>query len=117
MVFGGLDGLRFFSILAVVWHHSPNRLGSLRIEELGFLGVDLFFVISRFLIVTLLLRERDLKGEISLKKFYIRRSLRIFPLYYGFLFVLSILYLFFNKDSKNTARFSHELPVYLVYLV
>ena len=43
-VFGGLDGLRFISIFAVVWHHSPYRLGLFRAENYGFLGVDLFLL-------------------------------------------------------------------------
>lgn len=115
-VFEGLDGLRFFSILAVVWHHSVGELTLFHATKYGFLGVDLFFVISGFLIVTLLLRERDRKGEISLKAFYIRRALRIFPLYYGFIFAMTLIYFLFNKESEFGRKFLSELPFYLLYL-
>ena len=74
-VFGSLDGLRAASILAVVWHHTPLVYPDLVLSRRGFLGVDLFFIISGFLIVTLLLRERRRSGRISLRGFYVRRFL------------------------------------------
>ena len=115
-LFGGLDGLRFLSISAVIWHHSVGSLPIFTITQYGFLGVDLFFVISGFLIVTLLLRERDMNGIISLRAFYIRRSLRIFPLYYGFILGLSAIYYFLYDQSEFGSRFVNELPIYLFYL-
>lgn len=79
--FGALDGLRALAIGAVLIHHSAlaQETGA---WSRGFLGVDLFFVISGFLITTLLLRERDREGAIALGAFYWRRALRILPLYY-----------------------------------
>ena len=79
--FGALDGLRALAILAVLIHHSALAQEGGAWSR-GFLGVDLFFVISGFLITTLLLRERDRAGAISLRGFYWRRALRILPLYY-----------------------------------
>jgi len=79
--FGSLDGIRALGILGVVWHHSHTDASS-PLAQRGQLGVDLFFVVSGFLIVTLLLRERDRDAAISLPRFYLRRALRIFPLYY-----------------------------------
>jgi len=115
--FTSLDGLRFFSIMPVIFHHSllngdnyPNFL------ELGFLGVDFFFVISGFLITTLLLRERNKTHHISLKKFYMRRTLRIFPLYYGVILAYSILYWLVLRDSTSGQQFLSEIWIYLTYL-
>jgi len=70
-----LDGLRGVAILLVITHHQlvPVSLNA------GFLGVDLFFVLSGFLITTLLLRESDATKSISLKNFYARRVLRLAP--------------------------------------
>lgn len=70
-----LDGLRGLAILLVVTHH---QLIPLSLKG-GFLGVDLFFVLSGFLITTLLLTEFDAAGSISLKHFYMRRVLRLAP--------------------------------------
>lgn len=115
--FGSLDGLRALSIIAVVWHHSPGDswlTRSLPGSRFGFLGVDLFFVISGFLIVTLLLRERASAGAISLKNFYVRRSLRIFPLYYGLILAFALFYLF--RDDARAIAFRADLPYLLTYL-
>ena len=51
----------------------------------GAFGVDLFFALSSFLITSLLLRERNLCGNIDVSRFYVRRILRIWPLYFAFL--------------------------------
>jgi len=114
--FKGLDGLRFLSIFAVVWHHSVPHLDYFKIGSYGFLGVDLFFVISGFLIVTLILREKEQTGDVSLKKFYLRRTLRIFPLYYGFILGLAFLYYFFAPGSEVGQAFLGSLPIYFLYL-
>src|SRR5579862_611155 len=82
--FVSLDGLRCASILAVIWHHATG-IGK------GYLGVEIFFAISGFLITTLLLRERRGFGDISLGDFYARRSLRILPLYYTVLAIYVVL--------------------------
>jgi len=115
-IFGALDGLRCLSILAVVWHHT--RTGSvawLPATANGFLGVDLFFVISGFLIPTLILRERDRTGELSLRGFYARRSLRIFPPYYGLLLAFTLVLATVGRDARMAAPFFAELPFYLTY--
>jgi peptidoglycan/LPS O-acetylase OafA/YrhL len=112
--FSSLDGVRGFCILAVLWHHS-NPPTSPQILTRGFLGVDMFFVLSGFLIVTLLLREQSMTGEISLRKFYARRALRIFPLYYGILFLLSLFYLLFKPGENSSTTFFSVLPFYLSF--
>jgi peptidoglycan/LPS O-acetylase OafA/YrhL len=90
----GLDGLRAVSILLVLAAHA---LGTKhlpywpRSHMLGDAGVRTFFVISGFLITTLLLRERAKTGGISLAGFYVRRVFRIFPAFYTYLGVIAIL--------------------------
>ena len=69
----GLDGLRAVAVLLVVVYHLFPALPS------GFLGVDVFFVISGFLITTLLMREREQDGRIGLASFWRRRARRLLP--------------------------------------
>ncbi len=113
--FGALDGLRCLSILPVIWHHStpaplPGVLGK------GAFGVHLFFAISGFLITTLLLRERDARpGGISLSRFYVRRALRIAPLYYAVLALYALHAVFFLADSPARAYFLRSLPFHATY--
>ena len=78
-----LDGLRGLSILLVYLHHlyHPFLPG-------GFLGVDIFFVLSGFLITSLLVEEWERKGSINLKNFYIRRVLRLMPAVFTLILVL-----------------------------
>lgn len=99
--FGALDGVRFFAIVAVLFHHSPLVGIGADISPLsrrGFLGVDLFFVISGFLITSLLLRERHRKGRISLRGFYWRRALRILPLYLLLVTAIGAYYTFIKQQ-------------------
>lgn len=112
--FGSLDGLRAIAILAVVWHHTGQSTGAWVLAGRGFLGVDLFFVLSGFLIVTLLLREKRRTGAISLRKFYGRRILRIFPAYYFMLLFVGVVA--FVKPGNSSAVVRHELPFAALYL-
>lgn len=110
----GLDGLRALSIIAVVWQHTHPGYSGWPISHNGFLGVDMFFVLSGFLITSLLLTEQRLTGTISLAQFYLRRSLRIFPLYYAVL-ALMAGYFAFAKPSAQGQAFLSELPWHLAY--
>jgi peptidoglycan/LPS O-acetylase OafA/YrhL len=95
-----LDGLRFFAFLAVYLNHTllfdPGR-GPLWKRLIGgagtsgAFGVDLFFVLSAYLITELLLREREQHGAVDVPAFYLRRVLRIWPLYFGFLAALVLV--------------------------
>jgi peptidoglycan/LPS O-acetylase OafA/YrhL len=90
-----LDGLRAISIALVLLGHLGGTRGlkavNLQIGDYAHLGVVVFFVISGFLITTLLMVERAVTGEVSLKLFYARRSIRIFPAACVYLAVLAIL--------------------------
>jgi peptidoglycan/LPS O-acetylase OafA/YrhL len=113
--FGALDGVRGLSILAVVYHHAHGALAWGRTSERGFLGVDLFFVLSGFLIVTLLLRERDQTGRVSLRNFAARRALRIMPLYFGILLLDTVILGVLRRDGSHAGAFWKELPYLLTY--
>lgn len=94
-----LDGLRGIAILLVVLYHN---FGFIRHSYFGWLGVDLFFVLSGFLITSILINDVDEKG--FLKKFYVRRILRIFPLYY---FVLILFLLVFPAVGYFTKELDY----------
>jgi len=119
--FGSLDGLRAISIAGVIWVHttivSPYylRFSTIPILSKGGFGVDIFFSISGFLITTLLLRERDTLGNISLRNFYLRRTLRIWPLYYGTLGFYVLLVLLLQRNTARAPTFFHYLPGYLTF--
>ncbi|WP_299254861.1 acyltransferase [uncultured Cytophaga sp.] len=99
-----INGLRAISIFMVLFHHLEVQhilmwdLSSIKwmipfvhfIQD-GQLGVNVFFVISGFLITTLLLQEEYLTKTVSIKKFFIRRTLRIFPAYFFLLLIYAIL--------------------------
>jgi peptidoglycan/LPS O-acetylase OafA/YrhL len=89
--FPGLNGLRFWAAFLVILHHveqfklwekMPNLFRNTFFEAIGHQGVSLFFVLSGFLITYLLLAEYEKTHHIAIKNFYIRRILRIWPLYY-----------------------------------
>jgi peptidoglycan/LPS O-acetylase OafA/YrhL len=112
--FGSLDGLRCLSILAVIWYHGPGEFLA-GIGGRGHMGVPLFFAISGFLITTLLLRENERNGTISLRKFYLRRSLRIFPLYFAVLGIYCILIYLVARNTPAGNEFFAHLPYFLTY--
>lgn len=113
--FAGLDGLRFFAILSVLFMHCPLTTlwgAQLRFFSRGFLGVDFFFVISGFLITTLLLREEDRTGRIALKAFYWRRALRILPLFLVVITAVGGYYAFVKADALS----ARSWPFYYLFL-
>ena len=99
--FYGLDNLRAFAIIFVLLFHSnrwvehPNWFP--KAFQFGWTGVDLFFVLSGFLISSQLFAQIKKEGTFSMKEFYIKRVFRILPIYF---FVLAIYFLFpfFSND-------------------
>ncbi len=111
----GLNGIRALSVLAVVWHHTRPTSTRLTLAGNGFLGVDVFFVLSGLLITALLLQERSTDGKVALGAFYWRRLLRIFPLYFGILVALTAYYAFARRGDQSVA-FMRDLPTNLLFL-
>jgi peptidoglycan/LPS O-acetylase OafA/YrhL len=115
--FPNLNGLRFLAAILVIIHHIEQIKSISRIENywesspfvgiIGKLGVILFFVLSGFLITYLLLAEENSLGQISVKKFYIRRILRIWPLYF---LVISLAFIILpNIDLFILPGFEREV--------
>jgi peptidoglycan/LPS O-acetylase OafA/YrhL len=89
-----LDAVRGLAILLVLIRHIPGEpaSGPMRVLfELGWTGVDLFFVLSGYLISRLLYRELDITGSIKLSRFWLRRGLKIWPSYFACFGVMTIL--------------------------
>jgi peptidoglycan/LPS O-acetylase OafA/YrhL len=93
-----LDGLRAISVLMVLASHMPEELTRIipfvpywLYKAWGACGVQVFFIISGFLITHLLLKEWNETGTINLRRFYLRRAFRIFPPLYVYLGVALVL--------------------------
>ncbi len=79
-----LDALRFFAFFAVFIHHGPTTGGAIEtLHSAGGFGLSMFFLLSAFLITELLVRERDQTSTVAWRLFFIRRALRIWPLYFA----------------------------------
>ncbi len=95
----GLDGIRAIAVLAVLLYHS----GVLVVPG-GFLGVDVFFVLSGFLISSLLLQEIERAEAVNFKQFYIRRARRLLPALFATLALSAVLVLIFARDAAFQFR-------------
>jgi peptidoglycan/LPS O-acetylase OafA/YrhL len=97
--FPGLDGLRALAVLAVVvYHANHNWLGA------GFLGVEVFFVISGYLITMLMIAERQRTGRVSLRDFWRRRAKRLLPALWTMLIGVTLYTSVFNHDEVGALR-------------
>lgn len=130
--FPNLNGVRFIAAFSVLIHHIeqvkevfkvPNFYDNHLIKNMGKLGVDLFFVLSGFLITYLLLHERGRFGHINTRNFYVRRILRIWPLYFLIVilafFVFPAIPLFVppnNEISFMAHNFYRRLSLFLLVL-
>jgi peptidoglycan/LPS O-acetylase OafA/YrhL len=108
-----LDGLRAFSVLFVMYEH-VTILRSPLSHFHGWLGVDIFFVLSGFLITGLLAREERRYGSIDMVAFYIRRAFRILPLYWTVLSVY-VLMLLPAANHVKWAQMKIALPYFLTF--
>jgi peptidoglycan/LPS O-acetylase OafA/YrhL len=94
-----LDGLRALSVIAVISYHAG-------IDWIpgGFIGVEVFFVVSGFLITSLMIDEQHVSGKVSLKQFWIRRARRLLPALFTMLIASLVAVTFFAKDSAPDFR-------------
>jgi peptidoglycan/LPS O-acetylase OafA/YrhL len=105
-----LDGLRALSIsLVIVGHMAYSGHGPRFLSQYANLGVRIFFVISGYLITTILLAEHFRTGTVNLRDFYIRRAYRIFPAAMCFIFIIVLVY-------WRTLRW-YDISAALLYLV
>ena len=86
-----LDTIRGFAVIVVLMHH-----GSYGLFKGGWIGVDIFFVLSGFLITTILFKENNVNGNISISNFYYRRVLRLFPA-----LIIGLVIAYFLWDYSN----------------
>lgn len=128
LYFPNLDGLRFTLAMVVVFSHT--RFGEaliaicpfdsldkiIKVFSTGAFGVSFFFVLSGFLITHLLMEEEHFNEKISIRKFYTRRILRIWPLYYAVLLFSFIIYpyvkIMIGMEDKN----AYDILYHLLFL-
>ena len=119
-----LDGLRFIAFFLVFIHHSlPSAVYfeegsaaywiSFKLSAFGWIGVDIFLCLSSFLLTSLLIMEHKKTGTVSIKQFFVRRALRIWPLYYMVIllaFVVFPLFSFYSPSlhSSSYTNFLHQ---------
>jgi peptidoglycan/LPS O-acetylase OafA/YrhL len=120
--FKGLNGIRAIAALIVITFHTDQFTYLFGIEPLGYhktmmagFGVTLFFVLSGYLITYLLVTEKSKFGRVDLQKFYIRRILRIWPIYY-LIILLAVLWIVSGMLVVPAGAFTRDLPLYLFLL-
>ena len=113
-----IDGLRAIAVLAVILYHAEITIFNHQPFKGGFIGVDIFFVISGYLITSIILREIKFSGYFSFKKFYERRVRRILPvlllvilvsLPLAWLYLLPLSFVDFSKSILSSLFFISNL--------
>lgn len=113
-----LDVIRFCAFLLVFFHHglhaeSANTPYGAFVAACSF-GLPLFFTLSAYLITTLLLKERSLTNSIDLPRFYKRRALRIWPLYFGALAISALAAALHKKLNLHTTGLWYLAAVFML---
>src|SRR5271166_499318 len=101
-----LDILRCIAVVTVILHHSGESNFFVRA---GWIGVDLFFVLSGFLISGLLFSEYKRRRSINFKRFLIRRGLKIYPAFYAFLLLTGIIGELVFHSHPTIGQYLHEI--------
>ncbi|QCQ21337.1 acyltransferase family protein [Desulfoglaeba alkanexedens] len=106
-----LNGVRGVAVVLVFLFHAgvPGFTGA-------FIGVDIFFVLSGFLITALLLQEEERRGTVSLKNFYLRRALRLLPALFLLLAVYLVYYFYAAPDAAERRRHFEDALMVLFYV-
>ena len=113
----GLNGLRALAALAVVWGHTLQGvtgdwgIPAFRLPIFSG-GVTLFFVLSGFLITYLLLQEKRISDTVRIKAFYMRRILRIWPIYYAYIAICAVV---FMVAGISDSIYNDKLWYYLLF--
>lgn len=95
----GLDGMRAFAVVAVMIYHANSSW-----LKGGFIGVEVFFVISGYLITLLLIAEKEKSGAVDLKSFWVRRFRRLLPALFMMMTMLAVWTALFQRDSLGKLR-------------
>ncbi len=126
--FPNLDGLRFIAFFAVFIHHtlnadcfSSNRLSAVwqfvnAQKQNGALGVNLFFVLSGFLITYLLISEKEKNRQINIPNFYMRRILRIWPMYFLIVLAGFVIFPLLKKVMGDVPGETHSAGWYMLFV-
>ena len=113
-----IDGLRAIAVISVILYHAQITIFDFETFKGGFIGVDIFFVISGYLITSIILKELVATGSFSFKHFYERRIRRIIPvllfvmlasLPFGWMLLLTDNFIDFSKSILYSIGFSSNL--------
>ena len=116
-----IDGLRAIAVVAVIFYHAQITIFGYRFFKGGFIGVDIFFVISGYLITSIILKELLTNGSFSFKHFYERRIRRILPallfvmlvsLPFAWIYLLPSSFVDFSKSILYSLGFSSNFYFY-----
>lgn len=120
--FPAFDGFRGIGVLIVVFSHYPEVIESSfynllwkanQASRIGYVALDIFFAISGFFITRLLLRERAKTGSISFRNFFMRRALRIFPVYY--VTVLACYFIFRIDPAEMVSLLTYTFNFFIPF--
>src|SRR5688572_6649596 len=102
----GLDVLRLAAFLLIFFHHAhfPDPAVSFVARKIGWIGVDIFFCLSAFLLGRLLLEEKEANGRIDIAAYFVRRILRIWPLYFIYVLLAVVFHFAFAGSSPEWVR-------------
>lgn len=110
-----IDALRGIAILSVLLYHAKISFNNIMLFKGGFLGVDIFFVITGFLITTLLVKEYEKSNTINILSFYLRRIRRLVPVLL-LVIIISTFFSFFLLDPVKIKEFSTSVYFSLIFL-